>query len=395
MNLPHDHRQVLPTPFHERVAAANELNEWEPWKGYTTPCAYQSAELEYFAFRNTTGVLDLTPMTKHRVTGPDATAYFNRLVTRDVTKQAVGQVMYCCWCDDAGQVLDDGTLFRLGEQDYRLCSAERHLDWMQWSALGFDVAIEDETADVAALAVQGPTSCATLRAVGLAGVEGLKPFRFQVFPFDGAELLVSRTGFTGDLGFELWIAPAHAERLWDALMTAGRAHGIRPAGLEALEIARIEAGFLQAGVDFVPAAEAVRGERSRSPFELGLGWLVHLTKPVFNGRGALLREKANGSRYRFVKLDIDGNKPANNSFVFDKRGRQVGTVTSATWSPTTKRNIAFASLKAPWGEPSDTLVAEIYYLRELKWTRVMANARVIEGPIFDPERRHATPARDF
>ena len=296
---PHDDRMLLDTPFGSRVQAACELREWESWKGYASPIAYEDVELEYFAVRNATGVFDLTPMTKYRIGGPDAAAFLNRLMTRDVGRIRPGRVGYTVWCNDAGMVLDDGTLFHLSPGDYRLCAQERCLDWLLASALGLEVAIVDETAEVAALAVQGPTSCAALRAMGLDGLETLKPFGLRHYPFDGGELMVSRTGFTGDLGYEVWIAPAHAETLWDALFAAGRNHLIRPMGNAALELARIEAGFIQAGADFVPAEQVVRHGRARSPFELGLDWLVDFDKGHFTGRGALLRERAQGSRFRF------------------------------------------------------------------------------------------------
>ena len=385
-----DDTMMLTTPFHSRVAAACELNCWGSWKDYTTPNAYTDVELEYFAIRNAVGVFDLTPMNKYRIGGTDAEAYLNRLVTRNVGKIAVGRVGYTVWCDDAGQVMDDGTIFHLGENDYRLCAYARATDWLHWSAMGFDVTIHDESADIAALAVQGPTSCSALMAMGLRGVEEIKPFGLAHFDFDGQPLMISRTGFTGDLGYELWIAPEHAEALWDRLFDAGRDYMIKPFGMEALEMARIEAGFLQAGVDFMPAEDVVRRGRSRSPFELGLGWLVDFDKPLFNGRRALLREQTEGSRYRFAYLDVDGNKTAHNSFILFN-GKQVGTVTSAAWCPTAKSNLALGQLKMPHGGVGEELVAEIYYQRELQWTKVLAPCRVIESPPFNPPRRRATP----
>lgn len=392
---PHDDRMLLDTPFGSRVQAACELREWEPWKGYASPIAYEDMELEYFAVRNATGVFDLTPMTKYRIGGPDAAAFLNRLMTRDVGKIRPGWVGYAVWCNDAGMVLDDGTLFHLSRGDYRLCAQERCLDWLLASALGLDLTIVDETAEVAALAVQGPTSCAALRAMGLEGLETLRPFGLRHYPFDGGGLLVSRTGFTGDLGYEVWVAPAHAEALWDALFAAGRNHLIRPMGNAALELARIEAGFIQAGVDFVPAEQVVRHGRARSPFELGLDWLVDFDKGHFTGRGALLRERAEGSRFRFLRLDVEGNKPASESFILNKRGETVGHATSAAWCPSAKRNVALASLEMPWGRPEDELYAEIYASRELRWTRVEARCRIIDGPIWDPPRRRQTPAPNF
>lgn len=382
---------MLETPFHSRVAKANELNAWENWMGYTTPSAYFDVELEYFAVRSSTGVFDLTPMNKYRITGPDAEAYLNRLVTRNVSKIREGRVGYTVWCDDAGQVMDDGTIFHLADNDYRLCAYARAIDWLLWSAVGFDVQVVDESAEVAALAVQGPTSCSCLRAMGLEGIEDMKPFGLAYYPFEGETLMVSRTGFTGDLGYELWITPDKAEALWDALFAAGEPYLIKPFGSDALNMARIETGFLQAGVDFVPAEEAVRNGRTRSPMELGLEWLVDFDKAVFNGKNALLEEKRKGSRYRFVILDVDGNKPANNSFIF-KGKKQVGTVTSAAWCPTAKTNVAFAQVEMPYGEVGDDLVAEIYYERELQWTRVLAPCKVIESAVFNPPRRRATPA---
>jgi aminomethyltransferase len=394
MSAKSDQTMMLRTPFHARVAAACELNDWGSWKGFTTPRAYNDVELEYFAIRNAAAVFDLSPMNKYRVTGPDAEAFLNRLVTRDVSKIRVGRVGYTVWCNDAGQVMDDGTIFHLAENDYRICAYARAVDWLHWSALGFDVELVDESDEVAALAVQGPTSCAALLSMGLAGLEQLKPFGITSFPFEGETLTVSRTGFTGDLGYELWIAAHKAEALWDRLFEAGAPHLIKPFGSDALELARIETGFLQAGVDFVPAESAVRSGRSRSPFELGLAWLVDMDKPVFNGRKALLKEQAEGSRYRFAMLDVEGNKPAHNSFIL-KGGNKVGTVTSAAWCPTAKSNIAFAQIEMPHGAVGEELVAEIYYQRELHWTRVLAPCRVIEAPVFNPPRRRATPPGSY
>ncbi|MFT4824389.1 MAG: aminomethyltransferase [Halioglobus sp.] len=394
MNSSSDDRMLLETPFHSRIAKLNELNAWEDWMGYTTPSAYYDVELEYFAVRSTTGVFDLTPMNKYRVTGPDAEAYLNRLVTRNVSKIREGRVGYTVWCDDAGQVLDDGTIFHLAENDYRICAYARATEWLAWSAMGFDVEIIDETHDVAALAVQGPTSCSCLQAMGLVGLEDLKPFGLTYFDFEGEQLMVSRTGFTGDLGYELWIAPEKAEALWDALFAAGEDFLIKPFGSDALNMARIETGFIQAGVDFVPAEEVVRLGRSRSPFELGLDWLVDLDKPVFNGKKALVKEKRDGSRYRFVILDVDGNKPADHSFIM-KGNKVVGSVTSAAWCPTAKSNVAFAQLEMPYGNVGEEFVAEIYYQRELHWTRVLAPCKVVEAAIFNPPRRKVTPALPF
>ncbi|NNF17562.1 MAG: aminomethyl transferase family protein, partial [Gammaproteobacteria bacterium] len=372
------------THFHERTAAANLRNEWHQWKGYTTSDCYYDAELEYFAIRNSTGVFDLCPMNKYCISGPDAADYLNRLVTRDVSGLRPGRVTYVAWCNDAGKLLDDGTLFHLHDGVYRLCAYEHHLAWLTAAAIGFDVNVREETSDVAALAVQGPTSCAILRDMGLDDIDTLTPFGVRHYPFGDSELAVSRTGFTGDLGYELWVDPHLAIPLWDTLFEAGRLRGIRPIGGDALDMARIEAGFLQAGVDFLNATHLVRPGRARSPFELGLGWLVDFDKPVFNGRRALLEEQRRGPVWQMVKLDIEGNKPAHHSYIYAGRKKQVGFVTSAMWSPVCKANIALASVKAPYGKPGDDFYAEIYYQREMHWSRVMAKCEVVTKPFWDP-----------
>lgn len=385
-----DH-MLLTTPFHSRIQQACEINDWGIWMGYTTPNAYFDVELEYFAIRSTTGVFDLSPINKYRITGPDAEAFLNRMVTRDVSKIGVNRVGYAVWCNDAGEMLDDGTIFRLGPQDFRLCSYQRTDEWLGWCALGFDVQIENESEAIAALAVQGPTSCTVLTLAGCADLNQLKPFGIAYYEFEGVPLAVSRTGFTGDLGYEIWIAPDKAEAFWDRLFEVGRDYLIKPIGSYALNIARIEAGFLQARVDFVPAEEAVRPGRTRSPLELGLEWQVDFGKALFNGREALLRQRDEGCRYRFVLLDVEGNKPADHSFIL-KNGKTVGTVTSAAWCPTAKSNLAFAQIEMPHGAPGDELVAEIYYQRELHWTRLLASCKVIDAPLFNPVRRRQTPA---
>jgi aminomethyltransferase len=391
----HYHHHVYPSPFHPGQARANKMKEWSRWADYMSVPAYFDASLEYFAARNSCAVFDLTPMIKHRVSGPDALAYLNRLVTRDVSKLKPGRVGYAVWCTDEGQVIDDGTIFHLSEGVYRVCSQERQIDWFMTCALGFDVEIVEETHEIAGLAFQGPTSCAALKKLGLQGVETITPFGLRTFSFAGTELMVSRTGYTGDLGYELWIGEAHAMALWDGLFEAGKDLGIWAMGSEALEMLRIEAGFILAGVDFMPAHHAVRPTHTRSPFELNLGWLVDFKKPVFNGRRALLAEKERGSRYTLVKLDIDGNKVARDSYVYSKDRKYAGTITSAMWSPSAKASIALATLEAPHGKPGEELLVEIYYKRDLKWSRVMAPCKVVENVFWDPARKKQTPPGDY
>lgn len=388
------HQGRLKSPFYSRLAALDTVNEWHQWKGYSSANALFCEDIEYFAIRNATAVFDLTPMTKYRITGPDALEFLNRLVTRDMAKIRPGRVAYAVWCDDHGQVIDDGTIFHLRDGEYRLCSQERHYAWLMAATIGFDVTIEHETEDVAALAVQGPTSFSVLNKMGLKGLDALKPFGLMHCDFEGTELMVSRTGFTGDLGYELWIDPDKAEALWDALFAAGELFGIRAIGTHALELARIEAGFLAAYMEFLPADETVRAGRSRSPLELGLNWLVDFKKPNFNGRRALAEEKRNGSTWRLVKLDIDGNKPAHNSYIFaNEKGNkgEIGFITSAVWSPVCKQNIALGTVRTPHGKAGDTVWVEVYYQREMHWSRTMAKATVVDRPFWFPPRRGATP----
>ncbi len=385
---------VLNTPFHSRIAPLCLANEWVRWAGYNTVDCFTDAGTEYFAIRHAATLFDASPMCKYRIAGPDAEAYMNRLQTRDMAKLKPGRVGYTVWCDDNGHVLDDGTVFRFSATEFRLNAQEFHLCWFEDSALGFDVTVEDVTASIAGLALQGPMSCAVLREFGLAGIAELKPFGIADFEFEGSRLCVTRTGFTGDLGYELWVDPALAEILWDRLMEAGRLYRLTPIGSRALNIARIEAGFIMANADFMTADAALRPTRRRSPFEIGLGWLVDFDKGHFNGRRALLRERQTGSRYRLVGLDVEGGKPAVDALIYHGSRRHVGTVTSAVWSPTAKRNIALATLQAAWAN-SDGLWAEIYINKELKWDKVTARCRVVERPFFNPPRRRATPALDY
>ena len=394
MSIREVHQGRLRSPFYSRLSALDSLNEWHDWKGYSSADALYCEDVEYFAIRNATGVFDLTPMTKYRITGPDAPEYVNRLVTRDMDKVKPGRVAYAVWCDDRGQVIDDGTIFHLKQGEYRLCSQERHFAWLQAATIGFDVSVVEETADIAALAVQGPTSFTILKKMGLNGLENLKPFGLMNFDFDGADLMVSRTGFTGDLGYEFWIESGKAELLWDALFEAGKLHGIRAIGTHALELSRVEAGYLAAYEDFLPADATVRTGRTRSPLELGLAWLVDFKKPNFNGRRALAEEKRNGSTWRLVKLDIEGNKAAHNSYIFAKdkaNKKEIGFVTSAAWSPVCKQNIALGTVRTPHGEPGSTVWVEVYYQREMHWNREMAKATVVDKPFWFPARRSATP----
>ena len=382
---------LLETPLHARTAPLCLTGDWSRWGGYLTVNSYRNVAQEYFAIRNAATLFDLSPMRKYRIAGPDAERYLNRLLTRDVRKLKPGRVAYAVWCDDAGKVLDDGTVFRFGPDEFHIYSQERHLNWFLDSALGFDVEVADVSEDIAAIALQGPQSFSVLRALGLADSAALKPFDMAEFAIDGLAVTLSRTGFTGDLGYELWTDPAHAVALWDRLMAAGAGHGILAVGSAALDLARIEAGFPVANVDFIAAEQAMRATRRRSPLELGLGWMVDFGKGHFNGRRALLAERKHGGDTRLVGLDVAGNKPARDALIYHGRNTEAGFVTSAMWSPTCKRNIALATLKRPFETGDQALWTEIYVKKEGKWEKVVAPCRIVERPFFNPPRRRATP----
>ncbi len=391
---------LLETPLHARTAPLCLTGDWARWGGYTTVNSYGTVELEYFAIRNAATLFDLSPMRKYRIAGPDAERYLNRLLTRDVRKLKPGRVGYAVWCDDRGKVLDDGTVFRFGPAEFWICSQERHLNWFLDSALGFDATVTDVSEDIAAIALQGPQSFSVLQALGVAGSAALKPFDMAEFTIDGLAVTLSRTGFTGDLGYELWTESAHAVALWDRLMAAGEGHGILAVGSAALDLARIEAGFPVANVDFIAAEQALRATRRRSPLELGLGWLIDFDKGHFNGRRALLAERDSTERdktagTRLVGLDVAGNKPARDALIYHGRDTEVGFVTSAMWSPTCKRNIALATLKRPFETGNQALWTEIYVTKEGKWEKVVAPCRIVERPFFNPPRRRATPPLPF
>jgi aminomethyltransferase len=320
----------------------------------------------------------------------------NRMVTRDLRKLNLNRVTYCCWCTDEGRIIDDGTVFRLGDDRYMLTCGSPCLAWLRKSALGFDdLSIEDVSEDFAALSLQGPTSYATLRAMGLEGLEDLKPFGVMHFPFNGENLMVSRTGFTGDLGYELWIDPCQALALWDALYAAGENYGIHPYGEAATNMARLEAGFIMPDMELSESLKTIHFEHDQSPFELNLGWLVDFKKPHFNGRRALLEERERGPKWNLLKLDIEGNKVADGAIIYDSEAcrKEIGYVTSAMWSPAAKTNIALAMVKSP--AHKGEIWAEIYYQKELRYYRKMALCTVLDKPFWTPPRARATPPGMF
>ena len=387
----------LPSPFQPRIDALAKTEDWYTWAGYKAPNSLWDEELEYFAIRSQAALFDISPMVKYRIEGPDAESFCNRLTLRDVNKLKPGRVHYTAWCDDAGRVLDDGTLFRLSENRFRLCCQDRHLPWLLDSAIGFDVAVGEETETFAALALQGPTSFAVLRKAGFEGIERLRLFDLADFPHDGSTVTISRTGFTGDLGYELFVDARHALGLWDRLMEAGELCGIRAIGYRALNRARIEAGLIVANSDFSTAEYVLRADRARMPDEIGLGFMVDPAKGHFNGRRAILEARAKRTlKHVLVGLEIEGNIPAEHAIVYHRQKREVGLVSAAIWSPMAKRNIAIASLARPYGESViGDLWVEIYALRELRYEKLMKRAKIVPRPFVKLDRRSVNPPADF
>ena len=395
------------TAFHERTLALCESLNFKEWSGYYTVSAYEMThEHEYNAIRNSAALIDVTPLFKYLVTGRDATRLVNRIIARDINKVAVDQVIYCCWCDSTGKVIDDGTITRLGENEYRWTAADPSLRWFRQNAVGLDVHIEDISEKVAALALQGPTSGRLLHSVAEANIAGLKYFRVTHGKIVGVPVDISRTGYTGDLGYEIWIPWKDALKVFDELMNKGRAFDIHPAGMVALDIARIEAGLILIEVDYISSKRALIEEQKYNPAEIGLGKLVDLKKESFVGRDALAAEaKRGGPARRLVGLEVNWNEvealyekigmapqvPATASRVavpVYRAGRQVGKATSTTWSPTLKRMIALASVGKENAAPGTTLSMEL----TVEAVRKTVSAKIVPLPFFNPARKTAALA---
>ena len=384
------------SPFHPRQKALNLRDSWGVWNGYKFANYYYETEYEYFCIRNTCGTYDICPMQKYEISGPDAEAMLNRMVTRDVARIKLNRVAYSVWCTDEGRLIDDGTIFRLASDRFMLTCGSPCTAWLEKSAFGFDdVSVVDVSDTLAGLSLQGPTSYATLRRMGLDGLEAARRFDIMHFEFLGSTLMVSRTGFTGDLGYELWIKRELALELWDALYAAGEDYGIQPYGEAATNMARLEAGFIMPDMEFNEALKTVHFEHDQTPLELNLSWLVDFKKPHFTGRSALLNEREKGSKYTLSKLDIEGNKPAEGSYIYSNKRctREIGYVTSAMWSPAVKANIALAMIETKYLKGD--LWAEIYYEKELRQYSRVARCSLKDKPFWSPDRANATPPPAF
>lgn len=391
------------TPFHERTAALCESWAWRRWAGYAVCGSYEMVhEREYHAIRNAAALLDVSPLYKYRISGPDAARLLDRVTVRDVLRSTVGQVMYTPWCDAHGKVIDDGTVSRLEEAVFRLTSAEPSLRWLHLNAAGMNVVIEDVSAATAALALQGPNARAVLEAATGSDLGGLRYFRVTSARMGAVPVAISRTGYTGDLGYEIWLDADRALEVWDALMAAGAAWGITPTGILALDIARIEAGLILLDVDYVSAHKALIANQLSSPYELNLGWAVSLAKDWFVGKEALEAEQRSAAQWRLIGLEVQWDSlerlyaavglppklPATAwrvSVPLYSGSGQVGYATSGCWSPLLKRYIALGHVRAPYAAAGTELDMEV----TVEHHRRRAEARVVPLPFFDPPRKRA------
>jgi len=393
------------TAFHERTFPLCQSLSYREWSGYYAVSVYEvHHEHEYNAIRNAAAIIDISPLYKYLITGKDATKLVNRVITRDITKVSVGQVIYCCWCDEQGKVIDDGTITRLQENQYRWTAADPSLRWFRQNGTNMDVQIEDISEKIAALALQGPTSARLLKAAAQADIANLKYFRMTQGTINGVAVDISRTGYTGDLGYEIWVPWTEAVKVWDALAEKGRAFDLHAAGMLALDVARVEAGLLLIEVDYSSAKKALIPSQKYSPYELGFGKMVHLNKENFIGKAALAQEETNGVARQFVGLAIDwteveeryekfGLTPAAPSqasrvavplYLGD---RQVGKATSTTWSPVLKKMIALGSVETAHSQIGTKLQLEI----TIEAIHQKVTARVVKLPFFNPPRKTAVP----
>jgi aminomethyltransferase len=393
------------TAFHERTFPLCQSLNYREWSGYYTVSVYEvHHEHEYNAIRNAAALIDISPLYKYLITGKDATKLVNRIVTRDIHKVKVGQVIYCCWCDEDGKVIDDGTITRLEENKYRWTAADPSLRWFSQNGLNMDVDITDISEEVAALALQGPTSGGLLKEVAEADIANLRYFRVTHGKIAGIPVDISRTGYTGDLGYEIWVPWNDAVKVWDALAAKGKQFDLHAAGMLALDVARVEAGLLLIEVDYMSSKKALIPSQKYSPFELGFERMVHLDKENFIGRAALERDQRSGVARQLVGLEVDwpeveasyekfGLTPAAPSqasrvhvpvYSGDK---QVGKATTTTWSPILKKMIALASVETAQSRLGDKLQFEI----TIESMRQNVSAKLVKLPFFNPPRKTAVP----
>jgi len=389
------------TPFHTRTSALCASQNWRTWSGYFVASSYDVVhDYEYHALRNSAGLIDVSPLYKYDVRGRDALKLVNRVITRDAAKCAVGQALYSCLCEDDGAVIQDGTLFRLAEDHFRFHLADASFRWLKLNAFGMDVSIEEVSEQIAALALQGPNAFEILREIVDVDLSQLRFFRFKSGKILEVPVIISRTGYTGDLGYEMWFGAAHAEAIWDLLVEKGKGFGIKPAGMLALDVARLEAGFILLEVDYIGAEKAMIAAQKYSPFEIGLGWTVDLKKHHFVGSEALRQLNGRAPSRQIVGLEIN---LSDYEYLFRQAGlpphfpiaawrggvpvykeeKQVGHATTGGWSPILKKYVALATIEQEFVQPVTRLEMEI----TVNYARKTAGATVVKLPFYDPARK--------
>jgi aminomethyltransferase len=404
---------VRTTPFHERTSALNQTGLWEHWANCLAAQRYQMSEkFEYFAIRNAAGLFDTSPLYKYRFSGPDAERYLAGVMTRDPRKCPVGKAQYTLWCDDRGFVIEDGVLLHVADGEYLLTAAEPNLAYFEGLAGRLDVAIEDVTEAWGILSIQGPRSREILASVAPAAA-GLDYFGVTATNLAGVPVLISRTGYTGDLGFEVWTPAADALRVWDSVWAAGEGRALIPFGMTALYMARIEAGLLLLDVDFHSSRFAWTDADRSTPVELGLGWTVKDLGPdasngsqhrTFIGADAIRRElREKTSRWQLTGLVIDwrdydriwdaagvippkDHTPIQDEYyVYDDALNQLGYATSQMYSPMLQRHIALARVPFELTAPGSRVKLELAVNHRYEYF----DAHVARLPLFNPPRRTA------
>jgi aminomethyltransferase len=398
---------IRTTPFHERTAALNETGLWSHWSGHLAAHRYQSSDkFEYFAVRNSAGIFDSSPLYKYRIHGPDAERFLAGILARDIRSCPPGRAQYTIWCDDRGFVVEDGVILRHGRDEFLLTAAEPNLAYFEDLIGRDDVRIEEVSHDYATLAIQGPRS-RDLVARLVPGAVTIPYFGITSGMIAGSPVTVSRTGYSGDLGFEIWIEAPDALKVWDTVWESVEGHGVLPFGLDALEMLRIEAGLLLLDVDFASSRYAWTDEDRSSPFEIGLGWMLRdlaADDRAFIGRRALERELADGaSRWRFTGLVVDWQDydriyngaglipPKDHTpiveelFVYDDEIRQVGYSTSFMYSPMLQRHIAMARVRPDLATPGSEVRLEVDVNHRYEYVK----ARTARMPLYNPARKTA------
>ncbi|MDQ3783101.1 MAG: aminomethyltransferase family protein, partial [Actinomycetota bacterium] len=394
------------TPFHRRVEPANTTGLWSHWAGYLVADKYQLSEkFEYLAVRNAVGVFDTSPLYKYRISGPGAERYLSGVLTRNIRRCRPGEAQYTVWCDDRGFVVEDGVVLRHGTDEFLLTAARPNLSYLR-NLVGYEaVEIEDVSDQWGILAVQGPAARTVLEPLA-AEIASLGFFELAPVKLGGTAVTVSRTGYTGGLGYEIWVPAEDAVTVWDEVAEAGAGHGLLPFGQVALLMARIEAGLLLIDVDFESSRFAFNDEHRSTPLELGLGWMVRDLDDdrPFVGRNAIAMERAEKtSRWRITGLVVDWRQyesmytdagllppkdhiPVTEEFMlYGEEGERVGYATSFMYSPMLQRHIAIARVLPHLAAAGTRVDLEVTVNH--RYERV--GATVTRMPVYNPAHKTA------